>query len=151
MTPSFWKGRHVFVTGHTGFKGAWLCLWLQSLGARVSGYSLDPVTQPNLFDQADVSRGMMASTHADVRDLDALRGALRAAQPQVVFHMAAQSLVRESYADPVGTYATNVMGTVNLLEAAREIPSAKAVVIVTSDKCYENRERDHGYREDEAM
>jgi CDP-glucose 4,6-dehydratase len=151
MTPSFWKGRQVFVTGHTGFKGAWLCLWLQSLGARVSGYSLDPVTQPSLFDQADVARGLEASIRADVRDLGALKAALRSAQPQILFHMAAQSLVRESYADPVGTYATNVMGTVNLLEAARETPSAKAVVIVTSDKCYENRERDRGYREDEAM
>ena len=151
MTPSFWQGRPVFVTGHTGFKGAWLSLWLQLLGAKVSGYSLDPVTQPSLFEEADVARGMTASLRADVRDLDALKGALRQAQPQVVFHMAAQSLVRESYADPVGTYATNVMGTVNVLEAARETPSAEAVVIVTSDKCYENRERDRGYREDEAM
>jgi len=150
MNPAFWKGKTVFVTGHTGFKGSWLSLWLQSLGARVTGYALEPPTQPNLFELAGVARSM-ESIMGDVRDLAALKTALLRAKPELVLHMAAQSLVRESYADPVGTYATNVMGTVNLLEAVREVKSVRTVVIVTSDKCYENRERVQGYREDEAM
>jgi len=150
MNPAFWKGKSVFVTGHTGFKGSWLSLWLQSLGARVTGYALEPPTRPSLFELAGVARAMESIT-GDVRDLAALKTALLRADPQLVIHMAAQSLVRESYADPVGTYATNVMGTVNLLEAAREVESVRTVVIITSDKCYENRERVSGYREDEAM
>jgi CDP-glucose 4,6-dehydratase len=150
MNPAFWKGKTVFVTGHTGFKGGWLSLWLQSLGARVTGYALEPPTQPNLFELAGVARSMESIT-GDVRDLAALKTALLRAKPQLVIHMAAQALVRESYADPVGTYATNVMGTVNMLEAVRKAESVRTVVIVTSDKCYENRERVWGYREDEAM
>lgn len=150
MNPAFWKGKTVFVTGHTGFKGGWLSLWLQSLGARVTGYALEPSTRPSLFELAGVARSMESIT-GDVRDLAALKTVLLRAKPQLVIHMAAQALVRESYADPVGTYATNIMGTVNVLEAVRKAESVRTVVIVTSDKCYENRERVSGYREDEAM
>lgn len=150
MNPAFWKGKTVFLTGHTGFKGSWLSLWLQALGARVTGYALKPPTQPSLFALAGLSRSMN-SISGDVRDLSALTTALRRAKPQFVIHMAAQSLVRESYADPVGTYSTNVMGTVNVLEAARAVKSARVVLIVTSDKCYENKERRAAYREHEAM
>jgi CDP-glucose 4,6-dehydratase len=150
MNPAFWKGKSVFVTGHTGFKGSWLCLWLQLLGARVTGYALSPPTRPSLFELARLARSMKSIT-ADVRDLARLKAALLRARPQVVIHMAAQSLVRESYVDPAGTYSTNVMGTVNILEAARAAKSVRVVVIVTSDKCYENRERGSGYREEDAM
>lgn len=147
---AFWRGRRVFLTGHTGFKGAWLTLWLQSMGAEVTGYSLAPPSDPNLFTLARVAEGI---THlsGDVRQLDALRSAMIAARPDVVLHLAAQSLVRRSYAEPVDTYATNVMGTVNLLEALRSVDSARAAVLVTSDKCYENREWIWGYREHDAM
>lgn len=150
MNPAFWHGKTVFVTGHTGFKGGWLSLWLHRLGARVTGYALEPPTQPNLFEVAGLARSI-DSIAGDVRDLKALRQSLLRAKPQFVFHLAAQALVRESYADPVDTYSTNVMGTVNVLEAVREAESVRATVIVTSDKCYENRERVRGYREDEAM
>jgi CDP-glucose 4,6-dehydratase len=150
VNPAFWRGKTIFLTGHTGFKGSWLSLWLQSLGARVTGYALKPPTRPSLFVLADLGRSMR-SISGDVRDLGALKTALRRAEPQFVIHMAAQSLVRESYADPVGTYSTNVMGTVNVLEAAREVKSVSVILIVTSDKCYENKERSAGYREDAAM
>jgi CDP-glucose 4,6-dehydratase len=151
MTPGFWKSKRVFVTGHTGFKGGWLCLWLQSLGAKVYGYALAPPTDPNLFGVAHVGEGMADSTIADIRDADRFTAAMQAAQPELVFHLAAQPLVRYSYADPVETYAVNVMGTVNLLEAVRATPGVKAVVNVTTDKCYENREWVWAYRENEAM
>lgn len=151
MTPEFWHGKHVFLTGHTGFKGAWLSLWLQSLGAKVTGYAMEPETQPNLFDLARVAEGMASHVIADIRDAKILAAALTAAQPEIVLHMAAQPLVRHSYVDPVGTYATNVMGTVHLLEAVRMTAGIKAVVIVTTDKCYENREWHWGYRENEPM
>lgn len=150
MDPAFWKSKSVFLTGHTGFKGSWLSLWLESMGARVTGYALPPQTEPSLFSLADVGR-TIKSVNADIRDPLRLREALAGSVADVVIHMAAQSLVRESYADPVGTYATNVMGTVNLLEAVRATPAVRAVIVVTSDKCYENRERIEGYREDEAM
>jgi CDP-glucose 4,6-dehydratase len=150
IPADFWRGKSVLVTGHTGFKGSWLSLWLASLGARVTGYALAPPTSPSLFDLADIAR-CTTSIEADVRDLPRLQAAVREARPQVVFHLAAQSLVRPSYQDPVGTYATNVMGTVNVLEAVRAIDGVQAVVVVTSDKCYENREWLWGYREDEAM
>ncbi len=146
----FWAGRPVLVTGHTGFKGAWLSLWLTSLGARVTGFALAPETDPSLYDLADL-KDRMASHTGDVRDLDALSACLREAKPEIVLHLAAQALVRPSYADPVGTYASNVMGTVHLLEAVRGCPSVEAVVIVTSDKAYENREWHWAYREGEAM
>jgi CDP-glucose 4,6-dehydratase len=146
----FWEGRRVFVTGHTGFKGSWLCLWLHSLGARVSGYALPPPTQPSLFELARVG-GWVRSTIADVGDLQALSRAMKAARPEIVIHLAARAIVRDSYRNPVATYETNVMGTVNLLEAVRHCRSVRAVVNVTSDKCYENQERARGYREHEPM
>lgn len=150
IRPGFWRGRRVFLTGHTGFKGSWLALWLQQMGAEVSGYALEPQTSPSLFDLAGVGRAMV-STMGDVRELAALQGAMRAADPEVVFHLAAQSLVRRSYAEPVETYATNVMGTVNLLEAVRHCERVRAAVVVTSDKCYENREWVWPYRENEPL
>ena len=150
MTAGPWRGRRVLVTGHTGFKGAWLSLWLQRLGARVSGYAIGVPTEPSLFELAGVARGMHGRT-GDVRDPAAVRAALEEDAPEVVFHLAAQSLVRRSYQDPVETYAVNVMGTVHLLEAVRATPSVRAVVVVTSDKCYENREWVWGYRESDAM
>ncbi len=150
MNPAFWAGKRVFLTGHTGFKGSWLALWLQQLGASVTGYALAPPTQPSLFDMAQVAAGMH-TVQGDVRDLPALCDALYDAQPQIVIHMAAQSLVRLSYSEPVQTYATNVMGSVNLLEAVRQTPGVKAVVNVTTDKCYENKEWAWGYRENEPM
>jgi len=150
VNAAFWSGKNVLVTGHTGFKGSWLTLWLNDLGARVTGYALRPPTKPNLFELARVQEAVN-SKEADVRDLERLSRAVSDAQPAVVFHLAAQSLVRRSYAEPIETYATNVMGTVNLLEAVRRAPSVRVVVVVTSDKCYENREREQGYREDEPM
>ena len=149
--PARWyAGKRVFVTGHTGFKGAWLCAWLKHAGASVTGYALSPDTSPSLFDAAETGRDMH-SVIADVRDAAALEQALRQSQSDIVFHMAAQSLVRRSYRDPVGTYATNVMGTAHLLDAVRRVPTVTAVVVVTSDKCYENRSLERGYVEDDPM
>ena len=150
MNADLWRGRRVFLTGHTGFKGAWLAMWLRRLGADVTGYALAPDTTPNLFDAARVGEGMH-SIVGDVRDLEALRNALTNSNAEVVFHLAAQSLVRESYARPVDTYATNVMGTVHLFEAVRATNTVKAVVVVTSDKCYENRELATPFREGEPL
>jgi CDP-glucose 4,6-dehydratase len=150
VTPDFWRGKRVFLTGHTGFKGSWLSLWLQSLGAELTGYALNPPTDPSLFEVARVGAGMR-SIIADIRDADALARAMREARPEIVIHMAAQSLVRYSYQAPVETYATNVMGTVHLLEAVRQAGTVRTVVNVTSDKCYENREWHWGYRENEPM
>jgi len=143
-------GRRVFVTGHTGFKGSWLALWLLELGADVTGYALEPPTTPSLFEELHLAR-RIKHVVADVRDLDRFRAEVAAAEPQVVFHLAAQPLVRLSYEQPVDTFATNVMGTVNVLQAVRSTPSVRAVVNVTSDKCYENRETGQAYREDDAM
>ena len=150
MNPQFWAGKRVFLTGHTGFKGSWLSLWLQSMGANVTGFSLLPPTTPSLFEAAHVADGMQ-SIVGDVRDLVSLQKAMGDAKPEIVIHMAAQALVRHSYDNPVETYSTNVMGTVHLLEAVRGTPSVKAVLNVTSDKCYENREWVWGYRENEPM
>lgn len=150
MNPVFWKGKRILLTGHTGFKGSWLSLWLRSMGAQVVGYALAPPTNPSLFEVAQVGKGM-ASIIGDIRGLERLRAVFAEHRPEIVFHMAAQPLVRYSYIEPVETYSTNVMGTVNLLEAVRSTDSVKAVVNVTSDKCYENREWVWGYRENEAM
>lgn len=150
IKPAFWKGKRVLITGHTGFKGAWLSLWLQDLGASPVGYALDPPTKPNLFEAADVARGMV-SIKGDVRDLEAVRHAIDQHQPEIVIHMAAQSLVRQSYEQPVETIATNVLGTVNVLEALRGQQAVRVIINVTSDKCYDNKERPEGYREDEPL
>lgn len=146
----FWSGRRVLVTGHTGFKGGWLTLWLTSMGAEVVGVSNGQPTEPSLFEVARIAQDV-ASVEADVRDLDALERAVRDFQPEVVLHLAAQPLVRRSYEDPVETYASNVMGTVHVLEAVRRVGTVRVAVNVTSDKCYENREWEWGYREDEPM
>jgi CDP-glucose 4,6-dehydratase len=151
VDPDFWRERRVLVTGHSGFKGAWLALWLQSLGARVSGFSSGPPTHPSLHELARVGEGM-ESIEGDVRDPEAVAHAVEATRPEVIVHMAAQSLVRRSFVEPRETYATNVMGTVNVLDAVRRHgESVRALVNVTSDKCYENREWEWGYREDEPM
>jgi CDP-glucose 4,6-dehydratase len=148
--PSFWRGKRVLVTGHTGFKGSWLALWLKALGCRLAGIALSPPTTPSLFDIARVG-SEIESRIADIRDLDALVGFTLECQPEIVFHLAAQSLVRPSHRDPIETFSTNVMGTANVLESARHCESIRAIVVVTSDKCYENREWAWGYRENEAM
>ena len=150
MNPKFWQGRKVFLTGHTGFKGSWLSLWLQSLGADLTGYSLEPPTNPSLFEQAKVFNGMR-SIIGDIRNLERLQTEIQKTQPEIIFHLAAQPLVRYSYENPIETYSTNVMGTVNVLEAIRNSSSVKSVVVVTTDKCYENREWIWPYRENEAM
>ena len=145
-----WKGRRVFLTGHTGFKGSWLALWLTDLGAEVTGFALPPPTSPSLFELANVA-DLVDHRVGDIRDLAALQAALADAQPDVVFHLAAQPLVRLSYETPVETYATNVMGTVHLLEAIRQVGGVKAAICITSDKCYENREWVWPYRESDPM
>lgn len=150
MNTSFWKEKRIFITGHTGFKGSWLCLWLQQLGSVVKGYSLEPSTSPNLFNLANLSEGMISVIN-DIRDGSSLERELRDFQPEIVFHMAAQPLVRQSYLDPIETYATNVMGTVNLLEAIRKCDSVRSVLIVTTDKCYDNKEWFWGYRENDTL
>jgi len=146
---AFWKGKRVFLTGNTGFKGSWLTIWLESLGAEVVGFALPPPTKPSLFESAGLDKGLWVE--GDVRDGVGVLEAVRRAEPEVVIHMAAQPLVRESYVDPVGTYQTNVMGTVNVLEAVRLVGGVKAIVNVTTDKCYENQEWPWGYRETEPM
>lgn len=150
IDTSFWHGKRVLLTGHTGFKGSWLSLWLQTMGAQVLGYALAPPTQPSLFVVAKVSDGL-TSIIGDVRDLNALSAELAKFMPEIIIHLAAQPLVRYSYQNPVETYATNVLGTVHLLDAVRSTPSVKAVLCVTTDKCYENREWLWGYREHEAL
>ena len=141
-----WQGRRVFLTGHTGFKGSWLALWLSRLGAQIRGYALDPCTEPNMFNLASVGT-VVDDVRGDVRDYAKLEASMTEFAPEVVFHLAAQPIVRRSYADPVGTYGTNVMGTVHLMEAIRKTPSVRAVVCVTTDKCYQNQEWIWPYRE----
>jgi CDP-glucose 4,6-dehydratase len=150
MDPRFWKGRKVLITGHTGFKGSWLSLWLQRLSADVVGYSLPAPTNPSLYEVADVGSGMV-SIIGDVRDYPRFRESLEIHQPEIVFHMAAQSVVRQSYQDPIETYSTNVMGTVNLLEAVRRLPGRAAIINITTDKSYENKEWIWGYRETDRL
>ena len=151
IDSSFWNGKSIFLTGHTGFKGGWLSLWLSSMGAKVTGYALAPNTQPNFFEVARVGGVLEHSLIGDIRDLEKLQKAMIDARPEIVIHMAAQPLVRYSYANPVETYATNVMGTVHLLESIRHLDCVRAAVIVTTDKCYENKEWPWGYRENESM
>ena len=150
IEKDFWCGRRVFLTGHTGFKGSWMSIWLKVMGAKVTGYSLSPTGDENLYKLANIAE-CVDSNFADIRDLEKLKAAMVTAQPEVVIHMAAQSLVRDSYNDPIGTYATNVMGTANVLEVARKIESIRVVLNITSDKCYENKEWERGYREGDPM
>ncbi len=150
INPQFWRGKRVFLTGHTGFKGSWLSLWLQSMEAELFGFALAPPTSPALFSEAKVAQGMSSVT-GDVRSYSEVASAMSEYKPEIVIHMAAQPLVRYSYQAPIETYATNVMGTVHVLEAARQVGSVKAIVNVTTDKCYENKEWLWGYREDEPM
>jgi CDP-glucose 4,6-dehydratase len=150
MNSKFWKGKKVLITGHTGFKGSWLSLWLQKLDASVTGYALAPPTNPCLFELAQVEKEMV-SLLADVRDFNALLAALKKYEPEIIIHMAAQPLVRQSYKDPLETYQTNVIGTANMLEAVRQTKSVRAVVNVTTDKCYENKESLRGYSEDDPL
>ena len=150
LNPDFWSGKRVLITGHTGFKGSWISLWLQSLGAEIVGYALPPTISTSLFNLTDIDKNMH-SVFGDIRDLNNLTQVFNDHKPEIVIHMAAQALVRESYRNPVDTYSTNVMGTVNVLEAIRKTPGIKSVVIITTDKCYENREWFWGYRENEPM
>lgn len=151
VDSQFWSDKKVFVTGHTGFKGGWITTWLNFMGAKIVGFGLDPITSPSLFDVAGVGSLCEKSHIGDIRDLNLLLDTMHLAMPDILIHMAAQPLVRYSYKNPVDTYATNVMGTVHVLEAIRSCPSIRAAVIVTSDKCYENREWVWGYRENEPM
>ena len=148
--PEFWSGKRVLLTGHTGFKGSWLALWLTQLGARVTGIALPPATDPNLFTLADIE-SLTESHELDVREAAALANIAAAADPEIVFHLAAQPLVRASYRDPVGTFATNVQGTVNLLEALRPLTAVRVVVAITTDKVYRNLEHPFPYRESDAL
>ena len=149
--PGFWRNKRVFVTGHTGFKGGWLTLWLSMLGAKVTGYALPPNTQPSFFGAVGLDRHLTQSHLDNIHDYPTLEAALTAANPEIILHLAAQPLVRRSYADPVETYQTNVMGTANLLQAARHCPTVQAIVVVTSDKCYENLAWPWGYRETDTL
>lgn len=151
INPEFWRGKRVFLTGHTGFKGGWLALWLQELGASVFAYAMTPLSTPNLFTVANIGQTLATNIIADIRDSDRIAKAIHDAQPDLIFHLAAQPLVRHSYSDPVATYSVNVMGTVNVLEAIRQTPSVRAVINVTTDKCYENQEWVWAYRENEPM
>ncbi len=150
MNTPFWQGRRVFLTGHTGFKGSWLSIWLSQLGAEVHGFALDPITKPNLFDLCGIGK-MITNTLGDIRNRAALQDAMAKCCPDVVIHMAAQPLVRLSYAEPVDTFATNIMGTAHVLDSIRLVPGIRSVVIVTTDKCYENHESLNGYREDDPL
>ena len=150
LDRSFWQGRRVFLTGHTGFKGSWLSLWLNALGAEVTGFALDPPAQPNLFEQARVA-SVIRSIRGDIRDFPHLKGAISECAPDVVIHMAAQSVVRRGYEDPIENYSSNVMGTVHVLDVVRQLKRPCVVVNVTSDKCYSNQEWVWGYRENEPM
>ena len=151
MNQSFWENKTVFLTGHTGFKGGWIAHWLHEMGASIWGYSLEPPTQPNFFTESQLKKRLTHSTIGDIRDLAALTSALKEAKPDIIFHMAAQPLVRESYNTPTETFAANVMGTLNVLEAARQCDTIKAIANITTDKCYENKEWPWPYRESDRL
>ena len=151
MNRDFWAGKRVLITGHTGFKGSWMSLCLQGMRAQVIGYALAPHTQPNLFEVADVAKGMRASLCGDVRDLGSLKKVILQYKPEIVVHMAAQALVHYSYQNPVETYATNVLGTVHVMDAVRQCGGVKVLISVTSDKCYDNKESTQGYQETDPM
>lgn len=150
VNSEFWNGKKVFLTGHTGFKGSWLSLWLLEMGAILKGYSLEPSTNPSLFEELSLNKKMISEI-GDIRNYQQLNESIEDFQPEIILHLAAQPLVRASYLNPIETYEINVMGTVHLLESCRNVPNLKSVVIITTDKCYENREWDWGYRENEPM
>lgn len=150
ITKKFYKNKRIFVTGHTGFKGAWLTLWLNMLGAKVYGYSLEPQSEPNIFEACKVE-DKCTSFIGDIRDYDLLKEKIEEFDPHIIFHMAAQALVRDSYEDPIDTFSTNLMGTVNVLNCARKVKSLKSIVVVTSDKCYENNETGKPFKETDPM
>lgn len=150
IDSEFWRDKRVFLTGHTGYKGSWLALWLRSMGAEVTGYALQPNTEPNMFGDAQVADGI-TSVIGDIRDREALSAAVSRADPQIVFHLAAQALVRQSYIEPVETHAINYLGTVNLLEAMRGLGGLRAAVMVTTDKVYRNREENRSFAEDDLL
>lgn len=151
MRPEIWQGTRVLVTGHTGFKGAWLCLWLHRLGAIVHGIALDPPTQLSLYEVAEIATLLESDRRVDIRDCDAVHQAIQAIQPEIIFHLAAQPLVSYGYEQPIETYSVNVMGTAHVLEAARKSPSVRAIVAITTDKCYENQEWVYPYRENDRL
>lgn len=151
MKSEFWKQKEVFITGHTGFKGGWLSLWLSNLGASVHGYSLSPSTEPNFFTETELHKHISSSTISDIRDLDSLKSSLIQSNASIVFHLAAQPLVRKSYSSPIETFQTNVLGTVNILEAIRHAVNVEAVINITTDKCYENKEWVWRYRENDPL
>ena len=150
MNNTFWPGKRVFLTGHTGFKGSWLSLWLKKMGAEVKGYSKIPETQPSLFEIANIEKEI-ETEFSDIRDYERLKKSISNFNPEIVIHMAAQPLVRDSYKDPLATYTTNIIGTANLLEAARHCQTVRVVINVTTDKCYQNEEWQWGYRESDAL
>ena len=151
INSNFWSGRSVFLTGHTGFKGGWLALWLKEMGANVYGYSLEPPINPNFFNIINLKTKIQNSTIGDIRDLSALKNSIKVAKPSVIFHMAAQPLVRQSYNDPIETFTTNLIGTINVFEAARKRGTVEAIVNITTDKCYENQEWDRPYHETDRL
>ena len=151
MFNDIYKGKKVFLTGHTGFKGSWLALWLTKLGAKVCGYSLEPNTTPSMFEELNIKNYIEKSIIGDILDYEFLNNSIKDFQPDIIFHLAAQPLVRLSYSEPIQTYKTNVIGTLNVLEASRNCKSVKAFVNVTTDKCYENKEIEQGYKEDDPV
>lgn len=150
ISKTFWEGKTVLVTGHTGFKGSWLSIWLNILGANLYGYALKPATKPNMFETAGIGK-TIKSNISDIRNYNKLLAVMKKCQPQIIFHLAAQPLVRQSYKDPLETYQTNILGTANLLEAVRTVKSVQAVIIITSDKCYENKESNYAYNESDPL
>ena len=151
LNDSFWKNKSVLVTGHTGFKGGWLVMWLHSLGARIHGYALPPLSSPNLFVESNIESILESNTLADIRDEKTFEASIKSSKPDIIFHLAAQPLVRQSYIDPKETYSTNVMGTINLFEAVRKVSSVKALINITTDKCYENNETQNSFVETDPM